>query len=100
MQLHHRIPSTVWLGSTGISPEAYLATLARIIPALNAGNIPQTVQVQQAILGTTAYITEDSEELWGWLFPKGWHAPALMQLAKLQAWTIKPAIRSGKLNGQ
>jgi hypothetical protein len=96
LQKHGCIPSTVWLGSSGISPETYMATIARIIPAISAGNPPQGIQVKPARLSTTQYIAQDSEELWGWLFPKGWHAPALMELAKLQAWTLKPAIRSNK----
>ena len=32
-------------------------------------------------------------KIFGWLFPKGWSAPAMMALAKRQAWTIKPALR-------
>ncbi|QHT69991.1 hypothetical protein GXP67_26775 [Rhodocytophaga rosea] len=96
IQKHKRIPSTVWLGSQGISPEAYLATIAGLIPALTKGNLPQVIQIKPARLSSTQYIAQDSEQLWGWLFPKGWHAPALMELAKLQAWTIKPAIRSVK----
>lgn len=94
LQRHSRIPSTVWLGSKGISPEAYLVTLARTIPALIKGNIPDKILIRPASLSTAQFIAQDSEQLWGWLFPKGWHAPDLMELAKLQAWTIKPAIRS------
>jgi hypothetical protein len=96
LQKHGRIPSTVWLGSKGVSPEMYLATLARLVPVLSKGNPPQLIQVMPARLTATQYIAQDSEQLWGWLFPQGWHAPALMELAKLQAWTLKPAIRSTK----
>jgi hypothetical protein len=96
MQRHKCIPSTVWVGSKGISPSTYVATLARLIPALPQGNPPELIQVRPAWLSPTQYIAKDREQLWGWLFPKGWHAPALMELAKLQAWTLKPAIRSDK----
>jgi len=35
----------------------------------------------------------DDPKLWGWpIFPPGFKAPALMELAKRQAWTLKPAI--------
>lgn len=94
---HKQIPSTVWLGSTGVPPEAYLTALARVVPQLQQSNPPEMVEVRPAMLAATKYVAEDSEQLWGWLFPKGWHAPAMMQLAKRQAWTIKPAMR---LRGQ
>jgi hypothetical protein len=93
LQQHGRIPSTVWLGSTGVPPEAYLAALARVVPQLKGANTLQPVVIQPATLATAKYVAEDSPTLWGWLFPTGWHAPTLMQLAKRQAWTIKPAIR-------
>ena len=39
------------------------------------------------------YAADDASRLWGWvIFPKGFNAPAMMDIAKLQAWTIKPAI--------
>ena len=32
--------------------------------------------------------------LWSWpIFPEGFHAPRIMELARLQAWTLKPAMR-------
>ncbi|MDO1449413.1 hypothetical protein Q0590_24270 [Rhodocytophaga aerolata] len=96
LQQHKRIPATIWLGSKGVSPEVYLSTIARLIPLLGNSKPPQTIECKPAKLTTTQYIAQDSEQLWGWLFPTGWHSPALMELAKLQAWTIKPAIRSGK----
>jgi hypothetical protein len=38
-------------------------------------------------------VADDSPKLWGWvIFPEGFHAPRLMELAKLQAWTLKPAL--------
>jgi hypothetical protein len=38
-------------------------------------------------------VAEDSPGLWGWvIFPEGFHAPHIMELARLQAWTLKPAV--------
>jgi len=38
-------------------------------------------------------VAEDSPALWGWvIFPEGFHAPRIMELARLQAWTLKPAM--------
>jgi hypothetical protein len=43
-------------------------------------------------LAAADYVADDSPELWDWvIFPHGFHAPKLMSLAKLQAWTLKPA---------
>ncbi len=86
---HGRVPSTVWLGSTGVPPEAYLRALAGVIAA---GQRSETVEIRPATLSAAKYVRKDSTQIWGWLFPEGFHAPELMELARLQAWTIKPAI--------
>jgi hypothetical protein len=86
---HGRIPPTVWLGSTGVPPEAWTRALAEV--AL-LDRPPATVEIKPAKLATEKYVADDSPRIWGWLFPKGFHAPAMMELARRQAWTIKPAI--------
>jgi hypothetical protein len=89
---HHRIPSTVWLGSTGVPPEAFYTSLARVALSLLDGQIPETVEIRPATFAIGARVADDSPKIWGWLFPEGWHAPQMMALARRQAWTIKPAI--------
>lgn len=87
-----RVPGTVWLGSTGVTPEAYLSTLAKIVA--DGKGIPQTVDVAPATLAAAKYVANDDPKLWGWvIFPPEFKAaPAMMDLAKRQAWTIKPAV--------
>ena len=87
-----RIPPTVWLGSAGVPPEAYLAALARVVIDVLDGKPPATIEVKPAKFSAGSRAADDSPRIWGWLFPKGFHAPALMELARRQAWTIKPAI--------
>jgi hypothetical protein len=92
---HGRIPSAVWLGSRAVPPEAYLATLARIAQLRSSGKaIPDTIEIKSAKLAAGRYVSEDDpKKLWGWvIFPPGFRAPALMELAKKQAWTLKPAL--------
>jgi hypothetical protein len=91
---HDRVPGTVWLGSVGISPEDYLQTLAKLSLELMAGNaLPKTMKVKPGRMIAEKYIADDDPKLWGWvIFPQGFHAPALMGLAKKQAWTLKPAL--------
>lgn len=89
-----RVPSTIWLGSTPVPPEAYLVALARVHGDLADGKeAPKTVQIRPARLAAADHVAEDNPRLWGWvIFPPGFRAPAMMQLAKRQAWTLKPAL--------
>jgi hypothetical protein len=92
LSLEGRLPPTVWLGSAGVPPESYLAALARVAIDLLDGKTPSTIPIPPARYRVGSRVAEDSPRIWGWLFPKGFHAPALMDLARLQAWTVKPAI--------
>jgi hypothetical protein len=89
---HHRIPSTVWLGSTGVPPEAFYTSLAQVVLGQMDGHTPDTVEIRPAKFTVGVRVADDSPKIWGWLFPEGWHAPQMMALARRQAWTIKPAI--------
>jgi len=92
---HGRIPSAVWLGSRPVPPEAYLAALARMaLLRLNGDAMPETLTIKPAKLAAARYVSDDDpKKLWGWvIFPPGFRAPALMELAKKQAWTLKPAL--------
>lgn len=95
LQKHGRIPSAVWLGSRPVPPEAYLCTLARVARLrLDGKELPETIEIKPAKLAAARYVSDDDpKKLWGWIiFPPGFRAPALMELAKKQAWTLKPAI--------
>lgn len=88
-----QVPNPVWLGSTPVPPESYLVALAGVVPEVLAGRAPPaTVSVPPAHLAAARYVADDSPRLWNWIiFPKGFDAPQLMDLAKAQAWTLKPA---------
>jgi hypothetical protein len=94
LKRHGRIPSAVWLGSTPVPPEAYLRTLARVaLDLLDGKEVPEKLEILPTKLGAARYVSDDDPKLWTWvIFPPGFHAPALMDLAKRQAWTIKPAV--------
>jgi hypothetical protein len=89
-----QIPNVVWLGSTAVPPESYLVALAQTTRALLATSAPpDTVILPPAHLAAARYVADDSPRLWDWIiFPEGFDAPQLMALAKLQAWTLKPAV--------
>jgi hypothetical protein len=88
-----RIPSTVWLGSRAVPPESYLVALAQVTPGLLDGKpIPDPVCLRPANLAIAKNVSDDRPELWRWvIFPRGFRAPRMMELAKRQAWTLKPA---------
>ena len=88
-----RVPGTVWLGSKPVPPEAYLRALAAVAPDLIDGKQPpETIEIKPARLEAAKYVSDDDPKLWGWvIFPPGFHAPEMMELAKRQAWTLKPA---------
>jgi len=84
-----QLPSIIWVAGEPMRPEDFAVTLASLVAAERySGNIP----MQQGELEAKQYVADDSPRLWGWvIFPKGFDAPRMMEIAKLQAWTIKPA---------
>lgn len=101
LEKRNQIPVVVWLGSVAVSPEAYLLGLARVTKSLMAkGELPETVTISPARLVSAPYVANDDPALWHWvIFPEGFHSPHLMDLARLQAWTLKPARISPRFTG-
>jgi hypothetical protein len=76
-----------------VSPEAYLRLLAQVVLDLDSGKTPKDLELQPAQMLDARYVSADDPKLWGWvIFPQGFKAPAMMDLAKKQAWTLKPAV--------
>jgi peptidoglycan/xylan/chitin deacetylase (PgdA/CDA1 family) len=94
--MNNRVPDAVWLGSTAVPPEDYLVALAEVGRRLStAQESPETVTIAPAQLAAAEHVAEDSVKIWDWpIFPEGFHSARLMELARLQAWTLKPAIVS------
>jgi hypothetical protein len=88
-----RVPNAIWLGSQSIPPESYLVGIAQVAQTvIQKGDLPESVTFAPARLAAADYVADDSPDLWNWvIFPHGFDAPKLMTLAKLQAWTLKPA---------
>ncbi len=93
LEKHEQVPNAVWFGSTAVPPESYLVALSRVTRTLlEKRQPPESVPVGPAHLAASQYVADDSPALWDWvIFPAGFDAPSLMTLAKLQAWTLKPA---------
>ena len=91
---NHRVPECVWLGSTPVPPEDYLVALAELAKRVSTARTPpQSVTIAPAQLAAAEHVAKDSVKLWDWpIFPEGFHSEHLMELARLQAWTLKPAL--------
>ncbi len=91
---HGRMPDEIWIGARSISPQDYLATLGAVIEVWKSSTSPSSeIQLRQGKFTADSYVAEDSTRLWGWvIFPEGFHAPKIIELARLQAWTLKPAM--------
>ena len=91
---NHQVPADIWFGSVAIPPESYVVALADVAKTLLAGNPPpQNVTLPVARLAVTKYVAEDSPAVWNWpIFPEGFHSAHLLSMARLQAWTLKPAV--------
>jgi hypothetical protein len=95
---NQRVPAVVWLGGVSVPPEAYLRSLAEVAAALLDGKDPPAkVPLRPTMLSAAKYVAEDDAKLWTWvIFPPGFRAPAMMELARRQAWTLKPAVRAAE----
>ena len=87
-----RLPSTVYLGSKQICPADFLATASRaLISIAESGELSSAVELCKGNFALEEHVT--GEGAWGWsIFPEGFEAPGLIELGKLQTWTLKPAI--------
>jgi hypothetical protein len=90
VQATRQLPSLVWVSGRPVRPEDFAVTVAGVVAS---GHYSGDSPLQQGELEAKKYVADDSSRLWGWvIFPQGFGAPHMMEIAKLQAWTIKPAV--------
>lgn len=86
ISVHHRLPSQVFLGAETLSLPDFTATLAGHVLS------PGPVRVLRGNVEFEKYFSTDSRGSFQWpIHPKGFAAPELLELARLQGWTLKPA---------
>jgi hypothetical protein len=94
----HRVPSDVFMGPRPVSPGAFLIGMAKAYVAWRTdGHAPESMVLSDPVaVLTERYVAKDDGRLFsGWVIhPIGFRAPHIMEIAKLQAWTFKPAIRA------
>jgi hypothetical protein len=102
MRTRTHVPARVFAGAVPIAPADFLRAAAGVVAGMpgSAGaagpTFPDRVTIPSGTrLATERFVAADSPELFGgWVIhPAGFRAPRLMELARLQAWTLKPAER-------
>jgi hypothetical protein len=83
---NHRLPNQVFLGAETLSLADFAATLA-----CNAAQGSE-ITIKRGNLEFERYFSNDPRKAFAWpIHPEGFAAPELMELARLQGWTLKPA---------
>lgn len=100
IEVEHRVPARVFIGPDAISPLEFLVGLASVYlygHGSSMGHVPPVEVTLGAApeLLPARHIAADSPELFGgWIIHReGFRAPKILDVARLQAWTLKPAIR-------
>ena len=87
IRTNHRLPAEVFVGAETMSLADFTATLARqtLRPA-------DAVRVARGSVEFERYFSTDPVGAFDWpIHPAGFSAPELLELARLQGWTLKPA---------
>jgi hypothetical protein len=100
-EMHDRehVPSRVFVGAAAVAPADFLRAAAAVVSGMassGAPAFPDRVTIPSGTrIATERFVARDSPELFGgWVIhPPGFRAPRIMDNARLQAWTLKPAER-------
>ncbi len=104
IQTQRRVPARVFIGANAVAPADFLIGLASVYQSWSAG---KKFPTEQGIgLGNNVEvlparrIAQDTLNLFGgWVIHKtGFRAPKILEVARQQAWTLKPALRPDSLS--
>ena len=86
IRTQHRLPSEVFVGPDTLTLADFTATLA------GADGLSGAVAVKKGNVTFEKYFATDSKAAFQWpIHPENFAAPELLELARLQGWTLKPA---------
>ena len=93
LQTNQQVPTVVWIGGEAYPPASYLVSLAHVAGGLLEGSQPpKEVALAPAHLDATKYVAKNTHETWGWpIFRPAFNGKHLLDLARLQTWSLKPA---------
>jgi hypothetical protein len=100
VQTQGRVPARVFIGPDPVPPAVFLVGLAAVydfyrkhgsLPLEGGVELPSGVELLPA-----RHVAEDTPGLFGgWIIHReNFRAPKVLEVARLQAWTLKPAIRN------
>lgn len=98
IETQRRVPARVFLGTEAVAPADFLIALAGAWELRSkSGELPRdgVVFTSGTRLLTESQVARDTPGLFGgWVIHKeGFRAPKVLEVARLQAWTLKPALR-------
>jgi hypothetical protein len=95
VRFHHRIPARVFIGPDAVAPGDFLAAIATQLLSLHESGKPVgQMTLHHVDLLTARRVAKDEPGLYGgWIIHReNFRAPKVLEVARLQAWTLKPAI--------
>jgi hypothetical protein len=99
VRVNHRVPPRVFIGNDATSPGDFLIGLASAYAHhQQAGQFPDSVGLGRDVQVLTAnHVVKDGPNVYGgWIIHRVYfRAPKILEVARLQAWTLKPALRGG-----
>jgi len=86
IETNHYLPSEVFVGSQTLSLADFAATLSSQVLS------PGSIRIEQGHLAFEQYVSTDAHKSFSWpIHPPGFAPDELLDMARLQAWTLKPA---------
>ncbi|MGA2867163.1 MAG: hypothetical protein ABSF95_22020 [Verrucomicrobiota bacterium] len=101
IQTQQRVPSRVFVGAQPVPPAAFLLALAAAYDGCQKhGQLPLAegvpLESNPEVLPARQVAADTPDLFGGWIIhQEGFRAPKILELARLQAWTLKPALRAG-----
>ena len=99
IQTQRRVPARVFIGAESVAPADFLVALASVFDSqMKNAALPVADEIPlgaNTVVSPARHIAEDTPKLFGdWVIHKaGFRAPKILEVARLQAWTLKPAVR-------
>ena len=98
LRAHRQMPARLFAGPRALAPADVLRATAHVVLTADRGGPAPAWPAQVHVPAGTRVLTErhvadDTPDLFGgWIIhPEGFRAPRIVELARLQAWTLKPA---------
>jgi hypothetical protein len=98
IRTHQRVPARVFIGADSVAPADFLVALAGVYGGKQKSGAlsPEAISLRRnTVVAPERHVAKDTPNLFGgWVIHKeGFRAPKVLEVARLQAWTLKPALR-------